>query len=234
MNILILGSGGREHAIAWKASNSKLSDKIFVAPGNAGTNKIANNIAMSVNDFDAILNFIEKENITLVIVGPEDPLVNDITNFLRFNTSNKDLIIIGPSKAGALLEGSKDYAKEFMQKYNIPTAKYFTAKSDNLQKAIDFLESVNPPYVLKADGLAAGKGVLILDNFDTAVRELEDMLKGKFVQLDPERKILEGGWFFENGSLLVNYIKDKKTKKEKPIEEEKKSEESSKTKEEEA
>ena len=180
MNILILGSGGREHAIAWKANGSKLSDKIFVAPGNAGTNEIAINVSMSVNDFDDIFEFIIKESIDLLIIGPEDPLVNGLTDFLKSKNSTKDLIIIGPGKSGAHLEGSKDFAKEFMKKYDIPTAKYFTATSLNISEAISFLQAVKAPYVLKADGLAAGKGVLILDDFDEAVRELKEMLQGKF------------------------------------------------------
>ncbi len=182
MNILILGSGGREHAFTWKVNQSNLTKKVFVAPGNAGTDSIAQNIPINVNDFDKISAFIVKECVNMLIVGPEDPLVNGITEFLKSKPEHKDLITIGPGKIGATLEGSKDFAKKFMQKYNIPTAKYFTATKENLPESIEFLKTMKPPYVLKADGLAAGKGVLIIEDFDFAASELKSMINGKFGQ----------------------------------------------------
>ncbi len=178
MNILILGSGGRESAITWKIKENTNIDKIFIAPGNAGTNKYGENINIQVNDFNKINNFCIKNNINLIIVGPEDPLVKGIVDFFKKN--NPDIFVFGPDKYGARLEGSKDFSKKFMQKYNIPTAKYLSVTNKNIQKGINFLETLNPPYVLKADGLAAGKGVLILNDLKTAKIELENMLKGKF------------------------------------------------------
>jgi phosphoribosylamine--glycine ligase len=180
MNVLILGSGGREHTFAWKISQSKKVNSIFVAPGNAGTSTIAQNVNLNAKDFEQISKFIETEKIQMLVVGPEDPLVNGITDFFKASPKHNDLMIIGPSKLGAMLEGSKDFGKQFMQKYNIPTAKYFTAKKDNFEESIAFLKTMNPPYVLKADGLAAGKGVLIIEDFDEAQKELNIMLNGKF------------------------------------------------------
>jgi phosphoribosylamine---glycine ligase len=180
MNVLILGSGGREHAFAYQISKSNLVEKIFVAPGNGGTEKIAENVNISVNDFPAISEFVLKNEIALLIVGPEDPLVLGIVDFLRAIPDNRDLLIIGPDKAGARLEGSKDFAKEFMIKYNIPTAGYFAATTDNINEAIVYLGTLKPPYVLKADGLAAGKGVLILTDINETIAELKNMLAGKF------------------------------------------------------
>jgi len=180
MNVLILGSGGREHTLTWKILQSKDVEKVFVAPGNAGTNSIAENINLDAKNFEQISNFVEEKNINMLVVGPEDPLVLGITDYFRSLPKHKDLIVIGPSKAGALLEGSKDFAKQFMQKYNIPTAKYLTASKDNFEESIAFLKTMTPPYVLKADGLAAGKGVLILDDFAEAEKELDTMLNGKF------------------------------------------------------
>ena len=176
MNILILGSGGREHAFAHSLSESKRCKNLFVAPGNAGTASIASNIAMDPNDFDAVAKCVLENEIQMVIVGPEDPLVRGIADYFSENEALKNVMLIGPSKRGALLEGSKQRAKEFMLHHNIPTAAYasFTAKSLNAGKS--FLETLNPPYVLKADGLAAGKGVLILDNLEEAKQELENML----------------------------------------------------------
>lgn len=179
MNILILGAGGREHAFAYKILESKHCQKLFVAPGNAGTAQIAKNIDLKVTDFEAIKAFVLKENINMVVVGPEDPLVLGIYNFFTEDPQLKDVALIGPSERGALLEGSKERAKEFMYLHNIPTAAYecFTAISLNAGKA--FLETLKPPYVLKADGLAGGKGVLIIDDLTEAQEELGHMLLDK-------------------------------------------------------
>ena len=176
MNILILGSGGREHTFAYKISESIRCNKLFVAPGNAGTSEIATNISIAVTDFNAIKESVIKHQITMVIVGPEDPLVKGIVDFFRSDSELKDVLLIGPSMAGALLEGSKERAKEFMINHQIPTAAYqsFTKKSVSEGKL--FLETLSPPYVLKADGLAAGKGVLIINNILEAQQELENML----------------------------------------------------------
>ena len=176
MNILILGSGGREHTFAYKISESIRCNKLFVAPGNAGTSEIATNISIAVTDFKAIKESVIKHQITMVIVGPEDPLVKGIVDFFRSDSELKDVLLIGPSMAGALLEGSKERAKEFMINHQIPTAAYqsFTKKSVSEGKL--FLETLSPPYVLKADGLAAGKGVLIINNILEAQQELENML----------------------------------------------------------
>jgi len=179
MNILILGAGGREHAFAYKILESKHCQKLYVAPGNAGTAQIAENIDLKVTDFEAIKAFVLKENINMVVVGPEDPLVLGIYDFFTKDPQLKDVSLIGPSERGALLEGSKERAKEFMYLHNIPTAAYecFTAISLNAGKA--FLETLKPPYVLKADGLAGGKGVLIIDDLAEAQEELGHMLLDK-------------------------------------------------------
>lgn len=176
MNVLILGSGGREHAFAYKILKSNRCDKLFVAPGNAGTASIAQNVDLKVTNFPEIKEFVLKEQVKMVVVGPEDPLVAGITDFFNEDDQLKEVMVIGPSKRGALLEGSKERAKEFMFSNKIPTAAYqsFTAKS--LSAGKEFLKKLNPPYVLKADGLAAGKGVLILNDLATAEKELENML----------------------------------------------------------
>lgn len=176
MNILVLGSGGREHAIALKISQSPKSTKLFVAPGNAGTSQIATNVEVGVNDFEAIKQLVLKENIDLVVVGPEDPLVNGVHDFFLNDSSLNDTPVIGPQKAAAALEGSKEFAKEFMMRHNIPTAAYQSFTGNTLEKGYAFLETLNPPYVLKADGLAAGKGVLILKDLQEAKDELKSML----------------------------------------------------------
>ena len=176
MNILILGSGGREHTFAYKISQSKRCNHLFVAPGNAGTSEIATNVSISVNDFEAIKNCVINNDITMVIVGPEDPLVNGIADYFLATKELKNVMLIGPSKAGALLEGSKERAKEFMMDHQIPTAVYQSFTKETLKEGILFLETLNPPFVLKADGLAAGKGVLILNGIDEAKNELEEML----------------------------------------------------------
>ena len=176
MNVLILGSGGREHAFAWKIAKSSLCKKLLIAPGNAGTSKLGTNVDIDINDFKSIKKLVLEEEVTLVIVGPEDPLVNGIYNFFNEDEELKNISLIGPSKEGAQLEGSKEFAKEFMFRHNIPTAKYQAFTKENLAEGYAFLESLNAPYVLKADGLAAGKGVLILDDLQEAKNELKAMV----------------------------------------------------------
>jgi len=176
MNILLLGSGGREHAFAWKMIQSALCTQLFVAPGNAGTAKIAKNIAVNPNDFETIKQFVLENAIKMLVVGPEDPLVNGIYDFFKNDTQTSHIPVIGPSKLGAQLEGSKEFAKEFLVKNNIPTAKYESFTSETVEKGYAFLETLSPPYVLKADGLAAGKGVVILNDLQEAKNELKAML----------------------------------------------------------
>ena len=180
MNILILGSGGREHTFAYKIAQSEHCKQLFVAPGNAGTSQIATNIALNVNDFEAIKTTVLEKKIEMLVVGPEDPLVNGIYDFFTEDDALKNVMVIGPSKRGALLEGSKERAKEFMAMHNIPTAAYESFTEESVEAGKAFLETLKPPYVLKADGLAAGKGVLILENLEEAKAELEEMLSGKF------------------------------------------------------
>ena len=179
MNILVIGSGGREHAIIKSISKSKKCSKIYALPGNGGTELLADNIEGDVNDFELIKKITLKHKVSLVFVGPEDPIVNGIYDFFKSNIELKDVNIIAPSKQAGLLEGSKDFAKDFMEKYNIPTAKHKTFSIENINQADSFLESMNPPYVLKADGLAAGKGVLILKDLDEAKLELRNMILDK-------------------------------------------------------
>ncbi len=176
MNILILGSGGREHAIAWKLNQSPKLTNLFIAPGNAGTAKIGINIPIGINDFASIKKAVLSESIDMLIVGPEGPLVNGIHDFFLNDSNLKDIPVIGPQKAAATLEGSKEFAKEFLFRHNIPTAAYQSFTSDNLKEGYSFLETLKPPYVLKADGLAAGKGVLILNDLQEAKDELKTML----------------------------------------------------------
>ena len=176
MNILLLGSGGREHAFAWKMVQSSLCDTLFMAPGNAGTAEIATNVAIAVTDFEAIKALVIKENIEMVVVGPEDPLVKGIYDFFLNDESLKNIPVIGPSKIGATLEGSKEFAKEFLVKHNIPTAAYDSFTAETVEKGCDFLATLQPPYVLKADGLAAGKGVLIIQDLEEAKSELRTRL----------------------------------------------------------
>ena len=180
MNILLLGSGGREHALAWKIAQSKKCDQLFIAPGNAGTAECGKNIAMKADDFEAIKKFVVDNKISMVVVGPEDPLVKGIYDDLKADERTKDVAVIGPSKAGAVLEGSKDFAKAFMQRHQIPTARYETFDGEHLNEGLSFLETLQPPYVLKADGLCAGKGVLILPTLEEAKLELKEMLSGMF------------------------------------------------------
>ncbi|GGF26338.1 phosphoribosylamine--glycine ligase [Flavobacterium limi] len=176
MTILLLGSGGREHAFAWKMTQSPLCEKLFVVPGNAGTAAIAENVAISATDFEAVKALVLKENISLVVVGPEDPLVKGIYDYFKNDESLKHIPVIGPSKLGAQLEGSKEFAKEFLMKHNIPTAAYDSFTAETVEQGCEFLETLQPPYVLKADGLAAGKGVLIIQDLEEAKTELRNML----------------------------------------------------------
>ena len=176
MKILLLGSGGREHALAWKIAQSNKCEKLYVAPGNAGTATVAENVAIKADDFEAVKRFCVDKDIKMVVVGPEDPLVKGIYDDLKADPRTASIPVIGPSKAGAVLEGSKDFAKAFMQRHGIPTARYQTFTADTLEQGMAFLETLQPPYVLKADGLCAGKGVLIVPTLDEAKRELKDML----------------------------------------------------------
>ncbi|HQW23346.1 MAG TPA: phosphoribosylamine--glycine ligase [Bacteroidia bacterium] len=181
VKILLIGSGGREHAFAWKLSQSKKCEKLYIAPGNAGTSECGENVELDVKSFLTIKEFVLDKKIELVIIGPEEPLVNGITDFFLSDDQLKSIPVIGPTKAGALLEGSKDFAKEFMQKNSIPTAAFQTFTKDTLNDGIKFLETLNAPYVLKADGLAAGKGVIIPETLEEAKAELTDMLtSGRF------------------------------------------------------
>ena len=180
MKILLLGSGGREHALAWKIAQSDKCEKLFIAPGNAGTGNCGENVAMKADDFEAIKNFVVEKGVNMVVVGPEDPLVKGIYDELKADDRTKNVPVIGPSKAGAVLEGSKDFAKGFMQRHNIPTARYQTFDGKHLEEGLKFLETLEAPYVLKADGLCAGKGVLILPTLDEAKKELKEMLGGMF------------------------------------------------------
>ena len=180
MNILLLGSGGREHALAWKIRQSEKTNKLYIAPGNAGTGLVGENVSIMVTDFSAIKRFVIEKEINMVVVGPEDPLVNGIYDFFGNDGEISNIPVIGPSKEGAKLEGSKKFAKEFMMRHNIPTAKYMSVTKENLEEGFQFLESLSPPYVLKADGLAAGKGVIILNERLEAIDVLNRMLSGMF------------------------------------------------------
>lgn len=180
MKILLLGSGGREHALAWKIAQSAKCSKLFIAPGNAGTAEVGENIAIGVNEFDRLKEFTIKEKVDMVVVGPEDPLVNGIYDAFKEDARTATIPVIGPSKAGAVLEGSKDFAKAFMKRHGIPTAAYETFDGTTIEEGMRFLETLKAPYVLKADGLAAGKGVLILPTLEEAKHELREMLGGMF------------------------------------------------------
>lgn len=180
MKILLLGSGGREHALAWKIAQSEKVEKLFIAPGNAGTSGVGENVAISATDFDAIKDFVLANGIDMVVVGPEDPLVKGIYDEFKSDERTSHIPVIGPSKAGAVLEGSKDFAKAFMMRHNIPTARYQTFDGTTLEEGMKFLETLEAPYVLKADGLCAGKGVLIVPTLEEAKKELKDMLGGMF------------------------------------------------------
>jgi len=180
MNILLIGSGGREHALAWKIAQSPKVNQLFIAPGNPGTAELGINLPIGANDFDGLKNAVIEHQIDMVVVGPEDPLVNGIVDEFKNDPRVSRIPVIGPDKSGARLEGSKDFSKRFMFRHNIPTAAYFSVTADNLNEGIAFLDTQKPPYVLKADGLAAGKGVLILNDKEEAIHELKTMLGGKF------------------------------------------------------
>ena len=176
MKILLLGSGGREHALAWKIKQSSMLDRLWIAPGNPGTAQCGENIAIQPTDFESIKNFVVENKVDIVLVGPEDPLVKGIYDFFQQDNSIKHISVIGPSKAGAMLEGSKDFAKAFMIRHNIPTASYRTFSNENINESFEYLKTLKPPYVLKADGLAAGKGVVICSSISEAKSELEGMV----------------------------------------------------------
>lgn len=180
MKVLLLGSGGREHALAWKIAQSEKVEKLFIAPGNAGTAACGENVAIKADDFEALKQFTVEKGIDMVVVGPEDPLVKGIYDDFKNDARTANIPIIGPSKQGAVLEGSKDFAKSFMQRHNIPTARYHTFTGETLNEGLAFLETLKAPYVLKADGLCAGKGVLILPTLEEAKKELKEMLGGMF------------------------------------------------------
>ncbi len=180
MNILLLGSGGREHALAWKIAQSPKVDKLYIAPGNAGTGNCGENVALKPTDFEAVKQFVLDNGVNMVVVGPEDPLVKGIYDEFKNDPKTANIPVIGPSKEGAQLEGSKDFAKAFMMRHDIPTAKYQTFTGETLEEGLKFLETLKAPYVLKADGLCAGKGVLILDTLEEAKKELKEMLGGMF------------------------------------------------------
>ena len=180
MKILLLGSGGREHALAWKIAQSPKVEQLYIAPGNAGTRLVGENVAIKADDFDAIAAFVKAQQVDMVVVGPEDPLVKGIYDYFLEHPEVSHVPVIGPSKAGAVLEGSKDFAKAFMKRHGIPTAAYQTFDGTQVEEGCRFLETLKAPYVLKADGLCAGKGVLIIDSLEEAQRELREMLGGMF------------------------------------------------------
>ena len=191
MNILLLGSGGREHALAWKIAQSARVDKLYIAPGNAGTSNCGENVNIKADDFDALKDFALVNDVSMVVVGPEDPLVKGIYDAFGGDAATRHIAVIGPSKAGAQLEGSKDFAKAFMMRHGIPTARYQTFDGTTLNEGLRFLETLNAPYVLKADGLCAGKGVLILPTLEEAKKELKAMLSGMFGQASAQVVIEE-------------------------------------------
>ncbi len=191
MNLLVLGSGGREHAFAWKIAQSELLDKLYIAPGNAGTKDLGENIALNVNDCEAVKTLVLDKNINMVVVGPEDPLVNGMYDFFKNDVQLSNIPVVGPSKEGAQLEGSKDFSKQFMAKYKVPTAAYKTFTKETVTEGQAFLETLKPPFVLKADGLAAGKGVLILDELAEAKKELALMLEDAKFGAASSRVVIE-------------------------------------------
>jgi phosphoribosylamine--glycine ligase len=211
MNVLILGSGGREHAFAWKIAQSKLLQNLYIAPGNAGTAKCGTNVNIGVNDFEAIKNLVWEKDINLVLVGPEDPLVNGIHDFFLQDEILKDIPVIGPKKDGAQLEGSKDFSKQFMIKHGVPTARYATFTKENINEGFIFLESLKPPFVLKADGLAAGKGVLILHTLEEAKTELKNMLLDSKFGVASNKVVIEE--FLQGIELSVFVLTDGKSYK---------------------
>jgi phosphoribosylamine--glycine ligase len=207
LNILLVGSGGREHAMAWKIKQSEKVDKLFIAPGNAGTADVGENIAVSVSDFEGLKKVVLEKSINLVVVGPEVPLVDGLHDFFLDDEELKDVKVVGPQKVGATLEGSKDFAKDFMDRHNIPTAKYKTVTPKTLGEGIEFLKTMKAPYVLKADGLAAGKGVLIIEHLEEAEASLKIMLDGQFGEASSKVVIEE---FLSGVELSVFAITDGK------------------------
>ena len=191
MKILLLGGGGREHALAWKIAQSEKVEKLFIAPGNAGTSNCGENVAIGVNEFDKLKDFAVENGVDMVVVGPEDPLVKGVYDDFKNDERTKNIPVIGPSKAGAVLEGSKDFAKQFMKRHNIPTAKYETFDGTTIEEGLKFLETLKAPYVLKADGLCAGKGVLILPTLEEAKKEFKEMLGGMFGNASAREEIEE-------------------------------------------
>lgn len=213
MNVLILGSGGREHAFAWKIAQSKQLDKLYIAPGNAGTAQVGTNVSVKADDFEGIRKFVLENKIGLVVVGPEDPLVKGLCDFFKNDPNLRNILFVGPDKAGAMLEGSKQFAKEFMFENNIPTAAYKNFTIETVEEGYRFLETINAPYVLKADGLAAGKGVLIIDHITEAKTSLLKMLKGQFGNASATVVIEE---FLKGIELSVFVLTDGKTYKTLP------------------
>ena len=211
MNILVIGSGAREHAFCWKLAQSKKTDKVYVVPGNAGTSEIATNLDFEVSKFKDLKDNILKNNIKLVLVGPEIPLIEGVVDQINNDKELEHILVVGPSKKGALLEGSKDFSKEFMQRHKIPTAAYKTFNTETLDLGLAYLESVNPPFVLKADGPAAGKGVLILDNLEDAKKELISMLRNNKFGSSGHRVVVEE--FLEGIELSCFVLTDGKSYK---------------------
>ena len=210
MNVLIIGSGGREHALAWKLSQSSSLKNLYITPGNGGTRSVGKNLDISPTDFEAIKSFSLQNNIELIVVGPEQPLVEGIVDFFREDPEVNHLRVIGPSKQGALLEGSKDFANQFMKTYNIPTADFQTFTLETLDEAFSYLERTKPPYVLKSDGLAGGKGVIITKNIDEAKQQLKDLLEGKFGEAS-KKVVIEQ--FLDGKELSVFVLTDGKNYK---------------------
>ncbi|HKJ41249.1 MAG TPA: hypothetical protein VKA27_04105, partial [Sunxiuqinia sp.] len=207
LNILLVGAGGREHAMAWKINQSNKVNQLFIAPGNAGTSEVGENIPVGVSDFEGLKKVVLEKAIDLVVVGPEVPLVEGLHDFFLADEALKNIRVVGPKKAGAILEGSKDFAKDFMKRHNIPTARYKTVTAGTLQEGIDFLKTMKAPYVLKADGLAAGKGVLIIPELAEAEAALKTMLDGQFGEASSKVVIEE---FLSGVELSVFAITDGK------------------------
>ena len=215
MNVLVVGSGGREHTLSWKIAQSSMCEKLFIAPGNAGTAALGQNINIAVDDFGALKTLVLENDISMVVVGPEDPLVKGIYDFFKADESLKEVTVIGPSKRGALLEGSKEFSKKFMQRYDVPTAAYQSFTKDTLDQGHAFLETLNPPYVLKADGLAAGKGVLIIDDLQEAKSELKSMLADAKFGAASAKVVIEE--FLDGIELSVFVLTDGKNYKVLPV-----------------
>ena len=214
MKILLLGSGGREHALAWKIAQSPKVEKLFIAPGNAGTSAVGENVAIKATDFTALKTFALKEKVDMIVVGPEDPLVEGIYDNFTGDAATQHIAIIGPTAKGAQLEGSKEFAKGFMERHGIPTARYKSINAENLEEGLAFLETLEAPYVLKADGLCAGKGVLILPTLEEAKKELKEMLGGMFGQASATVVIEE---FLSGIECSVFVLTDSKNYKVLPV-----------------